>query len=247
MQSAQPIPCLLVPGLDGTGALFEPFAHALGSDFAIEIVRFDDGLGDFEAHVAAVAQALAQIAVPALVVAESFGGPVATVAAARSAGRVRALMLAATFVSRPTATVGLIAPPFRALAGVPWPSALRALVLNYCLGERTIDPELLARVVEVNGAPRARLLAHRLRIAAKIDVRDALARLPAPIGYVAGGGDRIVPVRAHAAEIRRLRPDAHVTMVPGAPHMVLPCRPQACAEAARALVRVAAAGASAGA
>jgi len=238
---------VLVPGLDGTGELFGPFVAQLGRDFAPSIVRFDDELESFKAHVAAVVATLDDLAVPALLVAESFGGPVATAAAALRPERVRALLLIATFVSRPTATTGLVSPLFRLVSGLPWPTALRGVVLNHLLGERGVDRDLFAKLLEVNGPGRVAILARRLGIAARVDVREELVALRCPVGYLAGSSDRIVPVHQHAAEIRRLRPTARITILHGAPHMVLQCRPRACAEAARSLLGGVEASATAGA
>lgn len=233
---ADALPAILVPGLDGTGELFEPLIDALGPRFAARCVRFDDRAADWEQHVATVEQALGAVDRPALLVAESFGGPVAVAAAARHPERVAALLLAATFLVRPSWNTGLILPWYRLVMSTAWPTALRRRVLLALLATPDLDPGLQQRLLDVNSHRRAALLTHRLRLAASVDVRAKCAQLHCPIGYLAGSADRIVPVAHHARMISALQPAARVELLPGAPHMVLQCQPAAAAAIARRIV-----------
>ncbi|MBN2358701.1 MAG: alpha/beta fold hydrolase [Deltaproteobacteria bacterium] len=233
---SEPIPAVLVPGLDGTGELFAPFAAALGPGFASAPVRFADALVGWEEHCTAVERALLEAGQPALLVAESFGGPVAVMAAARQPERVRGLLLVATFLVRPSWNLGLIRPWFRLVVGTPWPGALRQAVLVALLASPALDPGLRRRLVAVNDRQRAPVLARRLGLCAGVDVRTEFSALHLPIAYVAGSADRILPTARHAAMVRALQPRAHVELLPGAPHMMLQCRPGECAALARRLV-----------
>lgn len=226
---------VLVPGLDGTGELFGPVIGALGEDFAPTIVRYGDDLKPFEAHVDDVVAALDAAPGPSLVVAESFGGPVATTAAARRPDKVRALLLVATFVTRPTATVLWMRPWLRLFHRAPVPRPVRGRIMRLTLGDAGLRGALLEQLVAVNSG-RADVLWHRMGLVAVVDARAALHALPCPVAYVGGTADRIVPVRRHAAQIAALRPDARIQLIQGGPHMLLQCQPRACVAVAQELL-----------
>jgi pimeloyl-ACP methyl ester carboxylesterase len=232
---ADAVPAILVPGLDGTGELFDPLIAALGSRFAPRCVRFDDQARSWEQHVATVERALGAVDRPALLVAESFGGPVAVAATARHPERVRGLLLVATFLVRPSWNTGLILPWYRFVMGIAWPNALRRRVLLALLATPDLDAATVQRLFDVNSHERAPLLAHRLGLCVDVDVRAEFGSLRCPVGYVGGRADRIVPVLRHAEIVRALQPTAIVELLADAPHMILQCRPAACAAVARRL------------
>ncbi len=231
----QVCPVVLVPGLDGTGTLFEPILAALGPEFEPHIVRYRQGLQPFETHVADVVEVIERVGRPLLLVGESFGGPVTVATAARCPEQVRALCLVATFVIRPHWTTRHIVPLFRALTSIPVPDAVLGVILNKLLGEPGADRKMLQQVVRANNHRRSAVLAHRTAITSRVDQRDNLKALEIPVGYIGGTADRIVPAGEHAERIRALRPDTTVEMLAGAPHMLLQLRPQQCAELIRTL------------
>jgi pimeloyl-ACP methyl ester carboxylesterase len=86
---------VLLPGMDGTARLFEPFVRALPAGWSAAPVRYppDRPLGY---HAL-----LDQVPVPAgdfVLVAESFGGPLALKVAAKNPTGLKAVVLVATFV-----------------------------------------------------------------------------------------------------------------------------------------------------
>jgi len=87
---------ILLPGLDGTGDLFAPFVNAAPPKAETIVVRYplrEVPIEDIQRH------ALAQLANPCIVVAESFSGPVGAGLAADA--RVRALVLCNSFIKSP--------------------------------------------------------------------------------------------------------------------------------------------------
>ena len=65
---------VLLPGMDGTGILVEPFVAALGSQFSVTIVRYPitEALG--YAELEAVARAALPTDGPFVILGESFSG-----------------------------------------------------------------------------------------------------------------------------------------------------------------------------
>ena len=83
---------VLLPGMDGTRTLFQPFVDALAGEFEIQIVRYPThkafGYEELEAFVRAALPTDS----PFILLGESFSGPIAVSIAA----------------SKPAALVGLV-------------------------------------------------------------------------------------------------------------------------------------------
>src|SRR6266513_2778521 len=93
---------VLLPGLDGTGLLFDPLLRVLPAYFSPIVISYppDEPLGYAELVF------YVRSRIPAnedfVIVAESFSGPLAVEIAARHQPHLKALILCATFVSNPT-------------------------------------------------------------------------------------------------------------------------------------------------
>jgi pimeloyl-ACP methyl ester carboxylesterase len=171
-------------------------------------------------------------------VGHSMGGALAVALAALRPGRVRRLVLCAPAGLRATpgwAARG-VAPVAeqairlrRALAPLADPPWGRRLLLGWGVVDATaIAPsEVRAMVGASRGASR---IAPALAQVASADLRDALARLPAPVGAIWGEGDRVIsPARADV--LRSVRPEAPVEVVRDAGHIAMMERPEAFAAA----------------
>ncbi len=213
---------ILLPGLDGSGRLFEPLLAAAPRAFDPEPVSFpaDAALGYDE---------LAELVRPRLprgrfvLVAESFSGPLAVRLAAERPRGLVALVLAATFLHRP---LDPLLHPVRGLVGArlfgfPMPAA----VIRHFLAGPDAPGAMVAEVQRAVAAVRAEVLAHRSSEALRVDARDALAGVEVPILFVAPTRDRLIRRDAHE-DVLALRPDAEVALVE-APHMVLQRCPHA--------------------
>lgn len=216
--------CLL-PGLDGTGRLYAPLLEALDGGYAIETLAYDGTCFDGYASLAETLEPALQRHASVVLVAESFAGPLAVLLAHRNPGRVRAVVLAASFVHRPLPCslacaavlerLPAIAPPVsmleRLLAGAGLPSPLRA----------EFDAILDDMPVEVM---RRRALA-----ALRVDVRRELAALDMPVLYLQARHDRLVLPRAGREIVDVARRARHVAI--DAPHFLFQLAPGAAAEA----------------
>jgi pimeloyl-ACP methyl ester carboxylesterase len=152
-------------------------------------------------------------------VAPGAGSIAVRLAAERPRG-LAALVLAATFLRAPLTP---LLHPMGALVGarafrLPVPAAvIRWLVAG-------LDaPDALVR--EVQRAVSAEVMARRASDALRADVREDLARVEAPILFLAPTRDRLLRGGV-ADELLALRPDAEVAAV-DAPHMVLQRCPRA--------------------
>jgi pimeloyl-ACP methyl ester carboxylesterase len=222
----QPAHLVLLPGLDGTGVLFRPLLEHLPphvSAVAVEYPR-DRALGYTEL-IPFVLDALPRDR-PFVLLAESFGGPLAVRVAATRPDGLTALILCASFVSCPHplvpkwAAAFVTAFPFRAF---PELSRLKAWLGGYSTGAlRALSREALSSV-------RPAVLAHRTREVIRTDVARDLAGLDVPLLYIQGRYDLVVP-GGNLERIRRIKPTVRVAQLP-APHMVLQTRAEGAAAA----------------
>lgn len=231
---------ILLPGLDGTGELFAPLLQALGEDVTTSVVRYGAEL-TFDEYVESAAKALPERCV---LIAESFSGPVAIAVAARHPGKIRGLVLCATFATSPFRTLTKLVRfvPKRLFRSSP----LSATVLNYFSLSGDSADVRPSPVAVVSGVPPA-IMRARLACLGMVDVQPLLNRVAAPVLYVRASRDRIVSARL-SRELTSQLPTVTVAEING-PHLLLQARPRECAAAIgsfiQALTRPVTGGASA--
>lgn len=205
----------LLPGMDGTGRLFDPLLPFLGA-FEVHVASYPLDAGSYDACEAAVGTPPDG----AVIVGESFGGPLAL----RLAGKTkpRAVVIVASFVLSPRRVV----PPRWLVERSPLPP--RA-ALRYALLEQTSPDALVDALADSSRAASLRAMGERLAAIASVDVRDELQRCPAPITWLVATRDRLVRPRSVEAA-RRVRPDLVVREIDG-PHLLAQTRPREVAQA----------------
>ncbi len=211
-----------MPGLDGTGRLFEPLRATLGERVATVVIRYPERqvLG-YEQLLPLVEDRLPG-AGAFLLVAESFSGPLALALAAQAPRGLAGVALCNSFVG-PPAWWGLRCTPLGLLARLSPPGFL---LRRYLVGSRASA----ALTGEVRGAIAAvapQVLAARTSAVLQVDARAWLKACPVPLLYLRGTDDRLVPERC-LEEIAGLRPGVEVARIPG-PHLLLQAAPAECA------------------
>ena len=213
---------VLLPGMDGTGALFGPLLRALPPEVEPSVVRYPRDLPMDRAELQAfVADAMPK-GEPYVLVAESFSGPPAILHAAARPPGLRALVLSATFASNPLPPslhwlrVFLSSGIFR--VGMP-----EEFVRTFLAG-RDCTPELMDLVMEVFRGLDPDVMAHRLRQVLDVDVEDSVASIAVPTLYLGGDADRLVGLRGLAQIGPRL--PGMATVVLEGPHLLLQARPE---------------------
>ncbi len=220
-----PVRLVLLPGMDGTGILFEPLLEALPPGVAARVVAFPSS--EPQTYLELLPSVLASLEGDgaSVLLGESFSGPLALMAAAEAPPGLRGVILGASFVRNPTrlpawARVAARGPLFR-LSG-------RFVKTGAIIGGDA-PPSTLALLEEAHRAVSPGVMALRAREILAVDVREPLRRCPVPVFYLGAAGDRLVRRRSFE-EIRRIRPDVVDRWVPG-PHMILQARPKESAEA----------------
>ncbi len=222
MSTTPPPILVLLPGMDGTGIMFEPFLRVLDG-LEARVVRYPVALTSYPD---CVAFARAQLPVDRrfLLLGESFSGPVAIALAAEQPAGLAGLVLCGTFARNPRPGLAWTAPLLRALP----PSRLPLPLLRRLLLDRW-DSGPLAVLVQamLPQAPVATLKARLLAVLA-VDHTPLLSEIQVPILALVASHDRLVP-RSATDWIRTHRSIDTVTLQ--GPHWLLQTRPEACVQA----------------
>ena len=209
---------VLLPGLDGTGALFDAFVRAAPPDIRPDVVALPHSSSSY-AELADYLSATLGLSADTILLAESFSGPLAITLAARH--KVAALVLCNSFV---------VPPRSRALRVFAIPLVFRLrppadLVRRFLVGPAASD----ALVAEVRAAVQAvppTVLAERLQAVLSVAVADQLARVSVPIVYLRGSEDRLVPEASVKAFLAAASAPVSVVRLAG-PHLLLQALPRA--------------------
>jgi pimeloyl-[acyl-carrier protein] methyl ester esterase len=212
---------VLLPGMDGTGDLFEDFVAALPQGVGVRVGRYPahDYLGyrQLRASVEELTRDLNEF----VFIAESFSSPLAIMFAAENPPNLAALIICAGFASNPFPVVG---PVLRALAR-PWLFRLRppSLLFDRYIFEATTSAGLRDKVRRNLRTVSPEVLAGRAREIVSCDARRELTQIKIPMLYVQGANDRLIKARCFE-EIQKIRPDVQLASI-SAPHLVLQHQP----------------------
>jgi pimeloyl-ACP methyl ester carboxylesterase len=211
---------VLLPGMDGTGALFEPFIAALGNEFNVRVVTYPITGALGYAELEAIALASLPEGEPFVILGESFSGPIAVSLASAAGENLKALILCCTFVRNPRPVASIL----RGLVGIlPVAVAPVNFLSHLLLGRFSTSAlrETLAKSLR-HVSPSA--LRARLKAVIDVDVSKKLATVSVPILYMRASQDRLVPASASAL-VSSLRPNTQVVEL-NAPHFLLQAVPE---------------------
>lgn len=217
---------VLLPGLDGTGLLFEPLVSAFPANLRIKVVAYPGQRFLSYSELIPFVQETIPTGDPYVIVAESFSTPLAVMLAAAHPPNLAGLILAAGFITSPLGKWSSLARPLTRplLFRIPPPS----LVLKYFVAGFNQSAALEASVRRANQQVDPTVIARRALETLNCDAREELARTKTPLMYIQGENDHLVRRRCFE-EIRRIRPDVVLATI-RAPHLVLQREPKKAAE-----------------
>ncbi|WP_080758000.1 alpha/beta fold hydrolase [Comamonas testosteroni] len=210
-----PVTLVLLPGMDGTGILFEPFIAAFGDRYPVSVVRYPT-TGHSQTYAALHDFAAAHLPTdgPIVLLGESFSGPIAISIAAANPERVLGVVLCCTFLQNPRPKLRWL----KSLSRLPIPRPPLP-VANALLFGQFSTPKSSALLRNALHKVQAAVLRARIREVASVDVRAQAARLAMPVLYLKALHDKLVPPPA-AAEAQQLCRDMEVEVF-DAPHCLL--------------------------
>ena len=207
---------LLLPGLPGTGVLFDKLAGELGEFFEIDAVSYPQDVPlDYDGLLNHVTSRIPKEK-PYFLLGESFSGPLSVMAAARSDENLLGIILVATFVTNPMPR---------------WIYSLRRFVDTPILNirpRRFTNRRLMGRKCDVKtrvwiqknmpGIKR-KVLASRILSLLEVNVREELKGCQVPVLYIAGARDWLIGKKC-IETIWLCRPDVEIKVIDGV-HMIL--------------------------
>ncbi len=222
---------VLLPGLDGTGDLFDPFVAALDPGVNVDVIRYPTAdVHSYQQHIDYVWSRL-PVDEAFVILGESFSGPVAISIAARRPGGLAGLVLCCTFVRCPLPVPRF----FGYLTNLLPVHFLPDFLMGFLLLQYPLDKGLTDKVKRAVNSVSVRILQQRLRAVVTVDVAAELASVDLPVLNISACNDRLVPVRA-TSRIESLCRHAQNVRVPG-PHALLQCDPRTTAPGVAGFIR----------
>lgn len=211
---------VLLPGLDGTGLVFEPLVKHLSAEIDAQIVRYPaDRAISFQQHVDFARKQLPKKK-PFVLLAESFSGPVALQLLAEPPNNLVGVIFVATFAHHPS--------PFLLDAARFLPQKLLLTLFSttlcsrfFCLAGASADAINIFH--EALASVSLSVLSQRLQILAELPPPPETA-FAKPCLYLQASNDRLVPSRA-VAPLQKHLPQLQVEQLSG-PHIILLAQPE---------------------
>jgi pimeloyl-[acyl-carrier protein] methyl ester esterase len=216
---------VLLPGLDGTGELFQSFLKVLPSSLTPQVVSYPTNQYLTYKELVPFVQKVLPSRESFVLLGESFSGPLSIEIAALHPANLRAVILCASFISNPV-------PP--SLTWVAWlPRPLISLIGNlnppdifvqFFAAGMDSPKDLLKLFRRVKQKVNPRVIAQRVRAVQEVDAREALKKCSIPILYLMTKQDRLVSSKCFD-DIRNIKPNIQVVEL-NAPHFLLQRKPQ---------------------
>jgi len=210
------ITLIMLPGLDGTGRLFEPLVRELPGWVKPVVMSYPPDLDlSYKELVSYVAARIPEDR-PLVILAESFSGPVAISLAVSGRLQISGVILCSTFSQSPWPFLMRLFTmlPLSAIFGFWFPKSFAHMALLGRDAPDSMAEELMSAVKSV----RPSVLAQRLREVAKVDLYSHLKEIAVPVCVIKGARDILVP-----DEALRAPEGAELHIIDG-PHMLLQAR-----------------------
>ncbi len=213
---------ILLPGLDGTGIMFEPFINTLPKTIDTMVISYpSDATLSYLELTAYVAKRLpTQEAY--ILVAESFSGPIAYNIAQDPPTNLKSVIFVATFLDNPRPLLLCLAKllPLSRILNATLPDTI---IRHYLLGPNPSNRNctlLRTALSRVSGG----VLAFRLNEVARLSPPQTCATVQA--SYIQAADDQLISSRCATTFEKIMR--IQIFRVPG-PHMILQANPTDCA------------------
>jgi len=210
---------VLLPGLDGTGTLYQQLAQQLAPDFELQVIAYPlDQLWGYARLLEFIRPQLPKS--PYLLLAESFSGPLGILLAAEKPQHLTALVLCCTFGRNPLPAIKGLA---SAVDKLPWNELVHHWTALWLQG-RYASPQLSALLEHALTMVPEQVIKHRAKQVLQVDVLADFAALTLPILYLQARQDRLIWA-FNAKTLKQLQPDMQLVKL-DAPHFLLQAIPE---------------------
>lgn len=212
---------LLLPGLDGTGELFEQFLRLLPTTLTSCVCPLPMQ-GDQDPK--SLAKFLAEnylLTDDVLIIAESFSGPVAYELVQHHGGKIKGVVLVSSFLTVPHVLLRLAR--WLPLRLFPWHWTPSWALRWFCVGSDASE-NLVRQIQHAIASVPSSTIAERVKVLSRL--RAPSEKSDIPCLYLQPTNDRLVP-KWHAGKLGSLCNDLNVKEIPG-PHFLLQANPEGC-------------------
>ncbi|MFV1993756.1 MAG: alpha/beta fold hydrolase, partial [Acidiferrobacterales bacterium] len=199
----QKITLVLLPGLDGTGELFEPLICHLPDWISPLIISYPrDKPCSYQELKTLVLKALPTEA-EYVILGESFAGPLAVLISGAKPAGLKGIILCASFVKKPFRVI----PSWFSLLSVSpvyllWPATIRLRTI-FVRGEYRLLVDMVLKAIR---SVRPGVIAERVKAILTVNVEKELMQTDVPMLYLVGQKDYLI--RKHnVAGIKKIKND----------------------------------------
>ena len=219
---------VLLPGLDGTGKLFAPLIENLPPSIDVQVITYPlNKKQSYSELIEHVKQNLPKE--DYVLLAESFSGPIAYEVALSKPGKLKSLILVATFLENPRPLLLKFIPNSRVLA-LPIPTILsRIFFLGFSVKRKII--ELFNDAIKTVSPS---VIQYRLKEITQL--KPSSQKIKLKTTYIQASNDKLVPSKS-LKDWQKVCDDINVFKVKGE-HFILQANSIRCAEVVTEAVRL---------
>jgi pimeloyl-[acyl-carrier protein] methyl ester esterase len=217
---------VLLPGMDGSGELFRGLETVLPEELETETLWYPADRYMNYGELAGTLRGAIPVDEPFVLVAESYGAPLAVLIASLEPPNLKGIVLSAGFVTSPLRgwrrTLLWDLAPLLAHMSMP------GLVARYLLVGQEAPQALVELVTDAVSWVTPKVLGARVREVMNLDVRAELAQVKVPVLYLQPTKDRLVDPGC-LGEMQAVKPGR--TEMIESPHLILQCEAKIAGEA----------------
>lgn len=220
---------VLLPGMDGTGKLFDGLIAELPERDILSISLPQQGPQDYESLCQQLTPLLPKE--PFVLLAESFSGGIAALLTQAEIPQLAGVIFVASFLSSPRPWLARLATqlPIKLLARLP---CSNMVFRHFLLGTEATEQLIETFRASIHSVP-GKVLSARLAVIAHATPASFTSEVPAV--YIRATHDRLVPAQQKELFLKTY-PGISILDIPG-PHFILQANPKAAAEAVTLALR----------
>ena len=183
---------ILLPGLDGTGELFQPLLDELPEYIETLVISYpNDRLLTYKELTDLVTSSLPQDE-KFILVAESFSGPIAYNIAQKKPKNLVSIIFVATFLNNPRPFIShlLVITPFKYIYNLRAPKFL----LKYIFLNPNVNLSLLTKLKKILNSIPSKIIIHRIKQI--ITLKKPKVQIDMSVYYILAKKDKIIPKKS---------------------------------------------------
>lgn len=213
-----------MPGLDGTGDLFEPLVRNLSDTIEVVVCEYPLNASLGYPELLSVAETYLPKGEPFVILGESFSGPIAIQIASKNPVGLKGMILVNTFLTNPRPLLGKIIRVLPNFALTHPPKILLELIAH----KAETEVDVASSIQKVLEKITPDVVRARLGFIDDVNVTGEVPKIRVPIFILQAAGDWAVPKKA-LKPILNAHPNVKVQILKGN-HFLLQEGPKKCAE-----------------